>query len=478
MTKKLIIIDDSLLQLNVLKTFFSNNGWEALGVQNAKIGYEMIFDFAPDLIITDAIMPVMGASSLIKSIRQNEKISKIPIIVYSVLDEINAKFYVKEELNEYFLKKSEKHNELLDLANLIVEKYPLDEEYKNEILKIGIQNYETKQQNELQSEQQNEQNDDDVSKNANINKFDKKEYETEIKILLNSQNNENKIIPELFLILYPKFNYNLCLISLFSFENNERTTYFDIKDIILSPKFKDDVLEKHKSALSVMYKKYAPNLKTIVNENEFLSKIEFSIECRDKNIVNIGFYSCENLKWNDETLIETTKDLLENFFKTYFNKKSSSKSLKDDIGNRYFPFLNNKFENIKNSSNNAYFTIIQISNYQELSLNLHHEDMDLINSMISKKIVDCLEDNEQIYRSDIDEYSVVIFAKNDKQAQNRLNYIVNNIDKMVYEEEKVEILIGASPCIFDNNFDLAQAQKMARIALDEAEVDKVVLKNG
>ena len=97
MTKKLIIIDDSATQLNFLKTFFANNGWEVCGVQSAKIGYEMIFDYAPDLIITDAVMPLMGGFQLLKLIRENEKISKIPIIVYSILAEENAKFYINEQ---------------------------------------------------------------------------------------------------------------------------------------------------------------------------------------------------------------------------------------------------------------------------------------------------------------------------------------------------------------------------------------------
>ena len=66
MAKKLIIIDDSATQLNVLKTLFANDGWDVCGVQSAKIGHEMIFDFAPDLIITDAIMPLMGGFQLLK----------------------------------------------------------------------------------------------------------------------------------------------------------------------------------------------------------------------------------------------------------------------------------------------------------------------------------------------------------------------------------------------------------------------------
>ena len=52
MTKKVIIIDDSTTQLNLLKTIMTKNDWEVYSAKSAKIGYEMIFDIAPDLVIT------------------------------------------------------------------------------------------------------------------------------------------------------------------------------------------------------------------------------------------------------------------------------------------------------------------------------------------------------------------------------------------------------------------------------------------
>ena len=77
MTKKVIIIDDSITQLNLLKTYFAKNDWEVYSAQNAQNAYDIIFDVAPDIIITDAIMPGIGGFQLVKTIRENEKISKI-----------------------------------------------------------------------------------------------------------------------------------------------------------------------------------------------------------------------------------------------------------------------------------------------------------------------------------------------------------------------------------------------------------------
>ena len=95
MAKKVIIIDDSSSSLNFLKTTFAKSSWEVFGAQNAILGYQMIFDCAPDLIITDALMPMVGGFQFIRKIRENEHISKIPVIIYSVLDPKNAKYYIK-----------------------------------------------------------------------------------------------------------------------------------------------------------------------------------------------------------------------------------------------------------------------------------------------------------------------------------------------------------------------------------------------
>ena len=51
-------------------SFFSYNFWEAYGATSAKVGYDMIFDIVPDLIITDAIMPVIGGFQLIKMVKK------------------------------------------------------------------------------------------------------------------------------------------------------------------------------------------------------------------------------------------------------------------------------------------------------------------------------------------------------------------------------------------------------------------------
>lgn len=475
MAKKLIIIDDSATQLNVLKTLFANDGWDVCGVQSAKIGHEMIFDFAPDLIITDAIMPLMGGFQLLKMIRDNKDISKIPVIVYSVLNESNAKFYIHEEYSEYFLRKDDNQDRLLELANQIIKKFPLSQEYKDEILRLGIENYKTIKtlEEELKEELENVENKEEASET-----IFKTEINTEtIKNTLKSNSNfalgDEKNFAQILNELHEALDYDLGILNVYSFENEQNKVFFDIKDIILSPIFRNTILNKYNTSLNFMYKKYAPNLETIMQESEFLSKIEFNLKYKENNIANITFYSREKEKWEFFEQQEELKEMLYQYFKARYVAKNSLNTKKDDIINKYFSF--NKFKEVKKELD-TYFGTIQITNFSELDSALAPDELDILNSKISEKIIECIESDEQVYKNDIDEYNIVIFAKDEKHAKYRMEYILKEIKQISFNTYRVVSSIVAINCNIDGNFSLIEAQKRVKDFLEQAvEQEEVVI---
>ena len=486
MTKKLIIIDDSSVQLNILKNIFVSNGWDVCGVQSAKIGYEMIFDFAPDLIITDAIMPLMGGFSLIKLIRENESISKIPVIVYSVLSQQNVKFFLKEELSEYFLQKNDNQEELLELAQKAVNKTPLSESYKENILKIGLQNYKyysgPKKENdfiepeeikevEVETEIQNKEENEAQEENQEINLDEK------MKEIANFSFGDEKIFTDLTDFIYENLNYDLAILEVYSYEDKRRKIYFDIKDIILSPIFKNAIINKYQTNLYSMHKKYAPNLPTIFQEKEFLSKLEFNFEYKNENIANVVFYSRKKLKWKDEEQNTSIKNMLFEFFKARYIQRTAQNSKKDESIDKYIGFQDRLEKDIK-FEQDAYFAILQISNFFEISGGLEFEELDMVNSKISEKIINCLEKNEQVYRNDEDEYNIVIFAKDDKQAKRKFEYICEELEKISYNTYIIAPTVAACNCNIDNVYNIKAAQEFAREIIEGANnQEKVVIYN-
>ena len=274
--EKLIIIDDSSAQLSLLKNFFEKNSFEVYCAKNAKMGYDMIFDVAPDLIITDALMPLIGGFKLVKMIRENKLMSKIPVILYSVISKQRAKLYLDENFGEYYFKKTENLNELLDFARDVIKKHKIDENYKTELLNAPLFNIFPKKEEPKKEEiekteektEQKEQEEQEEQEELKI-ELDEEILTQKLKNVYNPALQDEKLIASFFKIMYEILDYSVCAVDIFSFDENKRKLFFDIKNIILSPIFQNVFKRRFRADEIILSKKYAPNLKTIVFEEEF-----------------------------------------------------------------------------------------------------------------------------------------------------------------------------------------------------------------
>ena len=467
MTKKVIIIDDSLVSLNLIKTAFADSDWEVYGTRHAQNALKMLHDIAPDIIITDALMPVMGGFQFLKELRNNQKTSKIPVIIYSVLDGKNIEFYIKNERAEYYLKKSDNIQELTSLAEKVTKKHPLSQEYKFELLKTNLEFANLIEQ---------------PAKEEIIQQLpvllDTQNIETKFKEKYDFNRTDEKILSDIFSILYPILQYNLFVVRLYSFEKNENIVYFDIRDIILSPILQNNILSKLNAKNSFLFKKYAPNLKVITNEEEFLTQINFNFEHNEQDIANVIFYSKEKSKWSDETGIETIKNTLKDFFRARYINKSTHSYKNDEITSKYLmDKIDFKPDSYKDK--NMYSAIIEIANYKELQDNLTDDELDYINSRISEKLINFISDEEQLFRNDNEEYNIVFFAKNEEHALQKLNWVYDLISEIELEDNELEIYIGSANCTIEGQFNFYEAQKFAREALDKANAqDRIIMYDG
>jgi len=88
-TKKIILVADDdadLLELNVMA--LTAKGFEVLQAKDGKEAMEWLDRKSDeiDLILLDIVMPVMDGFEVLEKIKENEKFSKIPVIVASNLD--------------------------------------------------------------------------------------------------------------------------------------------------------------------------------------------------------------------------------------------------------------------------------------------------------------------------------------------------------------------------------------------------------
>lgn len=91
--KKILIIEDERLLLDMYESYFKKAGYEVFATGNGRPGIEIAKEEKPDIIITDILMPEMDGYEVIKAIRKDSKTKKIPILVFSNLGQ-------KEEINK------------------------------------------------------------------------------------------------------------------------------------------------------------------------------------------------------------------------------------------------------------------------------------------------------------------------------------------------------------------------------------------
>ena len=83
MAKKILIIEDEELLLNLLKSKLSELGYEVFTALDGLQGLEAIREVVPDLILLDIIMPKMGGFELLEKKQEDDSIKNIPVIIIS-----------------------------------------------------------------------------------------------------------------------------------------------------------------------------------------------------------------------------------------------------------------------------------------------------------------------------------------------------------------------------------------------------------
>ena len=80
----LIVEDDDLLRM-VLRMELEKNGLNVFEAGNGQAGLAVLRDMAPDIIVTDLMMPVMDGFSFIAAVRRTNGGAALPIIVISAM---------------------------------------------------------------------------------------------------------------------------------------------------------------------------------------------------------------------------------------------------------------------------------------------------------------------------------------------------------------------------------------------------------
>jgi two-component system KDP operon response regulator KdpE len=107
---RILVVDDETQITRVLKTTLNTQGYEVKTAADGESGCHAVFDWLPDLVITDLSMPGMSGVELCRAIRQR---SQVPIIVLSVRGEERSKIEALDAGADDYVTKPFSVNELL-----------------------------------------------------------------------------------------------------------------------------------------------------------------------------------------------------------------------------------------------------------------------------------------------------------------------------------------------------------------------------
>ncbi|KJS03510.1 MAG: hypothetical protein VR65_00640 [Desulfobulbaceae bacterium BRH_c16a] len=80
---KILVVDDNNEDRKVFRYIAERNGHEVLEAKDGREGLERAAACMPDLIISDALMPVMDGFHFLRHLKKNETLKSIPFIFYS-----------------------------------------------------------------------------------------------------------------------------------------------------------------------------------------------------------------------------------------------------------------------------------------------------------------------------------------------------------------------------------------------------------
>jgi len=114
MKKKILIVDDEPRVQKIITEKLQREGFESTSAFDGKEGLKKVSSEKPDLILLDIIMPKLDGISVLKKLKEDPEIDKIPVII---LTNLSGKETIVASLEsgetDYLIKANYTLNELI-----------------------------------------------------------------------------------------------------------------------------------------------------------------------------------------------------------------------------------------------------------------------------------------------------------------------------------------------------------------------------
>jgi two-component system, chemotaxis family, chemotaxis protein CheY len=81
MTKIILVVEDSILIIQIISTVLRSRGFEVLEARNGYEAMNFLDGRRIDMVITDLIMPVMNGLEVVRAVRSTSPYQAIPVLM-------------------------------------------------------------------------------------------------------------------------------------------------------------------------------------------------------------------------------------------------------------------------------------------------------------------------------------------------------------------------------------------------------------
>ena len=481
MTAKILLVEDSETQLKFLKEELNNRGFNVEIAKNGAEGYKKIFEFFPDIIVSDIVMPIIDGYQFCRMVKNVDKTKKIPVILLTVLDKKIDSFWGKKAGAQLFLSKSIDMDELVRNINATLRRYPLTEEYKAALAE------KTDEDNTAQSKLNSILND----------LLFKSIFSNEFRNLSDFLNYERILVEKLFSLLSSFVEYHVAGIYFSSPDDfSENILYIDTLGRNLSKNILSDIqydffkkMEEYKNLKGSKFEVVRMLLGKELDYqfNDFTSKIIIPLIFDRKLIGGICFYTKQEMDYASFRYFDIMiSELLAIFKMKYQYTEKEFMSVLDGLtglyNRRQFEIsLEQEYNRTKRHPSDFSLAILDIDFFKKVNDTYGHQYGDYVLKTVAEVMKMAFRKTDLLYRYGGEEMVMIMPETNIDGALIPVQRLRRMIEEYDFDYNGVKIKVTASIGLtmnyqeFNSEVELLKSADEALYRAKESGRNRVVL---
>jgi CheY-like chemotaxis protein len=119
--KRILLLDDSAITLEMEKAVLEERGYPVAAASNLLEFQQQMERFAPEVILTDLMMPDISGKDIVRVLKQDFHTERIPIVLFSSKTDDELAEIAEQAGADGFLSKSHGIDKLADMVDELVD---------------------------------------------------------------------------------------------------------------------------------------------------------------------------------------------------------------------------------------------------------------------------------------------------------------------------------------------------------------------